>query len=401
MGSAGLLTTDQRGATRTGLCDIGAYEYTTPGAAAQIYPFAGTPQHTPPLTDFWIPLQAAVLDSIGSPVDGETVVFTAPGSGVSGTFLDTQTPTTSTTTDLSGIATAAGFSANAQMGNYSVTATVNGLAISADFPLSNLTWYVAATGDDANSCQAVLTPCATIDGVLNKVDFLSGDMALVGGGSYTGSNTDVVFINKDARLSGGWDPTFTLQNGSSILDGQGQRRGLQANYFTSSVIEHFTIQNGSAGAAAGIWNNGTLTVNFSTIKGNSAPGDAGGILNLEILTVNNSSIINNSAGSGGGISNGSTGFAIVATAYINNSTISGNSSSSRGAGIGNPSTGTLTLNSSTVYGNHAAFSPGGGGIYNGGHVTIQNSILAGNSNDNGSGMDCDGTIHQFRLQPDR
>jgi PKD domain-containing protein len=396
MGSAGLLTTDQRGAARTGICDIGAYEYTTPGAAAQIYPFAGTPQHTPPLTNFWLPLQAAVLDGIGSPVSNEKVIFTAPGSGASGTFLDQGTGTTSETTDLNGIATAAGFSANDQTGSFTVTATVSGTLLSADFSLSNLTWYVATTGDDTNNCQAALTPCQSINGVLNKTDFLAGDMALVAGGIYTGSDPDVVFIHKDARLSGGWEPAFGSQNSTSMIDGQGQRRGLQNDYFATSTIDHFTIQNGSAGAAGGIWNNGTLTVNFSTIKGNTGLGDGGGILNLGILTLNDSSVIRNHGDSGGGISNGSTGSAILATAYINNSTLSGNSSGSRGGGIGNPSAGTLYLNNATVSGNQDAGFPGGGGIYNeGGHVTAQNSILAGNVSSSSGGMDCSGTIISF------
>jgi hypothetical protein len=42
-----LLTTDQRGVARVGTCDIGAYEYTTPGPAARLSVIGGNNQRTP------------------------------------------------------------------------------------------------------------------------------------------------------------------------------------------------------------------------------------------------------------------------------------------------------------------------------------------------------------------
>ena len=123
------VTTDQRGVARPQgpACDIGAYEYTTPGPAASILAIGGTPQRTLPFSAFEVPLQVLVLDSIGSPVNNATVTFSAPASGPSGTFVDSGTSTTTAVTDESGIATAATFTANGLTGSYTVTATVGGV----------------------------------------------------------------------------------------------------------------------------------------------------------------------------------------------------------------------------------------------------------------------------------
>jgi hypothetical protein len=63
------------------------------------------------------------------------------------------------------------------------------------------------------------------------------------------------------------------------------------------------------------------------------------------------------------------------TLTVNNSTLSGDSAIS-GGGIYNAGTGTLTVNASTLSGNTAT---NGGGLYNTGSLTITNSTLSGNS----------------------
>jgi hypothetical protein len=139
-GTAGPLPTDQRGASRVGRCDIGAYEYTLPGPAASLEAWAGSPQAAPPSGAFSGPLKAAVLDGLGSPVGGVVVTFSAPDGGPSGTFADTGTYTTTATTNAAGIASAAAFTANGQTGGYVVAATTVGVANPASFVLGN--WYL-------------------------------------------------------------------------------------------------------------------------------------------------------------------------------------------------------------------------------------------------------------------
>lgn len=113
------------------------------------------------------------------------------------------------------------------------------------------------------------------------------------------------------------------------------------------TLNNVTLRNGNLNFSygAGIYNDGgTVTINNSTISGNSTQN-----------------------GSGGGIVNGGT-------MTLNNSTVSGNSAGNGGGGIYN--SGTLMLNNSTVSGNSAS---DGGGIYNQGSVTFNRTIVSGNS----------------------
>ena len=63
----------------------------------------------------------------------------------------------------------------------------------------------------------------------------------------------------------------------------------------------------SAKEGAGVHNSGTLTVDRSTLSGNTSSGKGGGLFNAGTATVRNSTINGNSAGGGGGIASSSTG----------------------------------------------------------------------------------------------
>jgi len=105
-------------------------------------------------------------------------------------------------------------------------------------------------------------------------------------------------------------------------------------------------------------------------------GHGGGISNVGTITINRSTISGNSVASfgegGGGIDN-------YGTAAINNSTISANSGYLSGGGILNA--GAVMISNSTLVGNYIQFdNDGGGGIS--GTATLQNSIIADNSDGN-------------------
>ena len=76
-------------------------------------------------------------------------------------------------------------------------------------------WYVAPGGDDSNDCQSSDTPCASINGAIAKAS--GGDTIYVAVGTYTDTGDQVVWLNKDTTLSGGWDETFTTQSGTSTV----------------------------------------------------------------------------------------------------------------------------------------------------------------------------------------
>jgi hypothetical protein len=144
-----------------------------------------------------------------------------------------------------------------------------------------------------------------------------------------------------------------------------------------------------------MYNTGTLTINLSTLTQNTAKGyyclvhcvgaGGGGIDNESALSVNNSTISGNSAqsiySSGGGILNNGT-------ALINNSTFSGNSAGVIGGGIESPSGSALTISNSTLSGNIA----GAGGAISSylSPVVLQNTIVANNT-----GGNCNGTMTSY------
>jgi predicted outer membrane repeat protein len=94
-----------------------------------------TPQSTLVGTNFGVPLSVTVKDAAGNPVPGAVVTFTPPATGASGTFVG---GVNTATTNASGIATAANFTANAIPGVYGVNASVSGVGQPAVFALTNL-----------------------------------------------------------------------------------------------------------------------------------------------------------------------------------------------------------------------------------------------------------------------
>lgn len=201
-------------------------------------------------------------------------------------------------------------------------------------------WYVTPTGDDANYCTTTSMPCATINGAIGKA--ANGDTVEVTIGTYTGSGMEVINIDKDITISGGWDSLFVTQDGTSTIDGQNARWGVAVNYGYSVGhaitvnLNHLIIQNGySVSLGSGIYNSGNLVVSDSVIKNSQ-----GGIYNYTgVLTINNLTISDN-----------------------------------YGSGIYSDE-GNVTINNSAIYNNHAA---SGGGIFNNGEMTITNTTISNN-----------------------
>jgi len=144
---------------------------------------------------------------------------------------------------------------------------------------------------------------------------------------------------------------------------------------------------GYHGFGGGALNHGSLTIEGSTISGNTAEF-GGSVFNLGTLTIRNSTIMQNTAssgffGGGGGVAN-----VFYGVATIQDSTISNNSAPNHhGGGVYNRS-GILSIQNSTISGNSA---PVGGGVYNSAvgystsSVTITNSTISNNSASRGGG----------------
>jgi len=226
---------------------------------------------------------------------------------------------------------------------------------------TNVTLTAVNNTTNDNNGLPVITSAITIEGNGNTISRSSATnfriLAVAGGGNLT--------LNS-ATVSGG--------DASNPFTGAGAGGGI-FNYGTLTV-QNSTLSGNSARFGGGIFNYGTLTVQNSTLSGNSATF-GGGIRNNGTLTVqSNSTLSANSTrqyGSGGGIDNN-------ATLTVQNSTLSGNSAR-YGGGIRN--NGTLTVSNSTLSGNSAVF---GGGIRNGGTLTVSNSTFSSNLATSGGGI---------------
>lgn len=188
-----------------------------------------------------------------------------------------------------------------------------------------------------------------------------------------------------------------IRNGNNPLGNGG---GIVVRSNARLTIDNSTISGNSSNfRGAGIYNNqGTVNITNSIISNNTA-GNGGGIFNAQgTINITNSTIANNSAMSAGiGTFSGGGIFNDRGTINITNSTISGNFAMSNGGGLYNgfilatPNTTTVTMTNSTISGNSAGGQ--GGGIANIGQfantatLNLYNSTVYGNtSSQEGAGI---------------
>jgi fibronectin-binding autotransporter adhesin len=176
---------------------------------------------------------------------------------------------------------------------------------------------------------------------------------------------------------------LTIDGGGDVtVSGDDSVRVLRVAEGATLSLRNLTVTRGETRSypevdnGGGIYNEGTLKVNNSTLSDNHASpyNDGGGIYNEGTLEVNNSTFFGNHAAvNGGGIYNDAGGRATVI-----NSTFSNNASGSGGAGGGIYNEGALEVNNATFYMN---FGRSGGGVANlggGGTSKISNSTFLQN-----------------------
>jgi len=186
---------------------------------------------------------------------------------------------------------------------------------------------------------------------------ITGNLAAIGGGVLnqgTISLTGTTFSGNSATAVGG---------------------GLASESPTPFTIQNSIFSANSASDGGGIYAAGTLTVNFSTITGNSATGFGGGIVSTGSLTVASSTLSGNSATGVGGAIDGLGSFA------VEQSTVSSNKAGS-GGGIAIGGQGTGTITDSNLAGNSAT-TLGGGGVFNQGSLTVTRSTFSTNAGPSG------------------
>jgi hypothetical protein len=244
-------------------------------------------------------------------------------------------------------------------------------------------------------CPAGPPQCqfTSIQAALNAAE--NGDLILVARGKYAESIT----ISKSVTLVGAGSnetaivgraeprPVVSVTSGMTATISRVLVTRATSVYFHDPGIDNrgsLTVVDsvitriiaGGIGRAGGIYNEGTLVLTRSTVRGNQ--GNVGGIYSAGgVLVLRNSAVVDNAGQFYGGIQSDHA-------ATLIDSTIAGNSSSYDGGGITNYG-GVLTVTRGSVLGNRAGDGTGGG-IWTQGTTTVTDTIVDGNRADGGGGI---------------
>jgi len=246
----------------------------------------------------------------------------------------------------------------------------------ADLTLSDMTIANGSASGDKGAGIYVNASTLTASNVT-----LSGNTSSAYGGAIYVSNSSTVTLT---------DCTLT---GNSIADGATSQGG--AIYVSSGVnsvdLTRCTLTNNTARFGGAISTSGTLTINDSTLSGNTTTSNGGGAIYVQggvtkTITLNNTTVSGNTASFGGGI------MLVGGNLIVGHSTFSGNSAtttSGGGAIFAQGANSALTIFNSTFSGNSVTPTGTGGGLNIASTVssiTITNSTIAGNTASNSSGI---------------
>ena len=218
-------------------------------------------------------------------------------------------------------------------------------------------------------------------------------LTIPGRDELAGATGDLNLTATGIRIVGQGATQTIVQAGTAV--GNGVDRGFRVHPTTSAVLERLTIEHGVAGqpgaprSGGGVLNEGTLTVDEVELRLNTANNDGrqsggGAIANATgaTLTVTQSAVIENVAfRNGGGIAN-------QGTATIDTTTIANNDGGGAVGGVFTFNAPSTVIRGPTIVDNRAPVPTGGGlGAFPGSPpFRIANSIL-----DNPNGGNCSNT----------
>ncbi len=211
----------------------------------------------------------------------------------------------------------------------------SGASCTAGTPTSSCSLRAAVAAANASSGATITVPAGTY--VLNGGSGSdTGDLditkpvAIIGAGKPSGSAA--------TSIVGSGDRVFDLASTASTVTIRGVRvsggsvgsssgGGIRTAAGTNLAVVESTVTGNSAKEGAGVHNSGTLTLDRSTLSGNTSSGKGGGVFNAGTATVRNSTVYGNAAGGGGGIA--SSGPVLI----LHSNITSNNSNNSNGGGI--------------------------------------------------------------------
>ena len=242
------------------------------------------------------------------------------------------------------------------------------------------------TIDGSSATDVVISGDAAMNDRLVTGTFITDvDASLANNPNSLNDNSRV--INFDTSRGSLTLRALTVTGGRVTSDDGG---GIRFEGDGALTLDQSTVSgNSGTGSAGGIYaGSGSVTLNSSTVNGNRSSRIGGGIYARSGPVMLTSSTVsgNRSSNPGGGVYTNS------GAVMLTSSRISGNSSNSVGGGIYTNS-GPVTLNGSNVTGNRSGSD--GGGIYSGrGSVTLSSSIVSANTSvSNGGGISAsNGTV---------
>jgi hypothetical protein len=322
-GSAGSLTTDQRGVgfvrVSGAAADMGAYEVQQLNLVVTNNNDSGTGS-----------LRQAILNTNGNP-GADSITFDP-------TFFNTAKTITLISGEL----------------DITDSVTITGPAAG-----------VSVNGNNASRVFNSLVP-GTGNVVMSNLTITNGNATSGGGAGILANDDNLTLTNC----------TVSNNNSASANFGAGVSTGSAAGTwtFTNCTLSGNT---GANGGAAYFFSTGTLNMTGCTVSGNSANVIGGGALFMASITatITNSTIAGNQAAGGAGGTGGAILMSGAGSVTLNNCTVTGNNATTSGGGI-NVAAGTLALTSTIVAGNTVGGAAGAQADVNSAAATS----VAGNNN---------------------
>ena len=415
-GTSTPITTDQRGAPRGSVVDIGAVQ------ASLVVESTSGSVVTTPLADLTLPGAVSLANQFAdSAITFDPTVF-ASAQTITLTSGQLELSNTSGTETImgpaAGVTVSGGGTSRVFQIDSGVTASISGLTVTGGKASGS-------GGGLLNSGSLTLTGCTVSGNTASANNTANGGTAKAFGGGLSSSGGSLTLTgctvsdNKASAYSNAFNSGTAEAYGGGLgaSGGTVTLTGCTVSGNTASAINkvYGFSSHGTAKAYGGALSallGGTVTLTGCTVSGNtatldnqstygSAAANGGGVfsggtgatatlnntaVSDNTATLNNSSLstLSSDVDGGGGVFSGGTG----ATATLTGCTISGNSTNGSGGGVfsGTGSSGTVTLANCTVSGNTItnsgsfANNRSGGGVINfGATAALTNCTVSGNS----------------------
>ncbi|HEX2907336.1 MAG TPA: choice-of-anchor Q domain-containing protein [Phototrophicaceae bacterium] len=254
-----------------------------------------------------------------------------------------------------------------------------------------------ATAEFSVSCptEAVFNVAAgDVQGLMNAIDAANRETCFPGLNTITLATGSTYTLMAAHPASAGADGLPTISS-EIVIEGREATilrdasappfRLLNISSSGKLTLNQLTLLNGQSTTGAGLFNQGIVAINRSTLSANTASERGGAICNTGTLTITESELSGNQAYTGGALANLGS-FTLTSSDLISNGVSGG---TSQGGGIANLG-GTGLIENSILSNNQATVSGafgGGGAIWNGGFLPINTTVFTNNT---ASGMYANG-----------